>query len=148
MKLFKVAFLAFAAFYLLLNADGRLFGQSTISTDPADGDRVKTADREFGIKEIVADEFQQRYQKWKSELLSTEFGRQQWDRYANNDKFLLKIVVSTDKKFGARTGDFKWDDNGRLIGATITLGKNLDRGFPDPVYYPVMNSLSMLSEPV
>jgi hypothetical protein len=35
-----------------------------------------------------------------------------------------------------------WDDDGNLIAATITLGKNLDKGFPDPVYYPVMNSLA------
>jgi hypothetical protein len=52
------------------------------------------------------------------------------------------IVVDDDKKFGAGTDDFEWDDDGKLVGAKITLGKNLDKGFPDPVYYPVMNSLA------
>ena len=103
------------------------------------GNRTKD---EFGIKEVVPVELRFRYQKWKDELLSTEFGRRQWGRYANNKDFLLKIVVSSSRKFGAGTDDFEWDENGRLVSATITLGKNLDRGFPDPVYYPVMNSLA------
>jgi hypothetical protein len=97
---------------------------------------------EFGIREVVPTELRFRYQKWKDELLSTEFGRRQWERYANNKDFLLKIVVSSSRKFGAGTDDFEWDENGKLVSATITLGKNLDRGFPDPVYYPVMNSLA------
>lgn len=97
---------------------------------------------EVGIKEIVPADVRHRYEKWKEELLSTEFGRGQWDQYANNKEFLLKIVISRDRKYGAGTDDFEWDDNGKLISATITLGKNLDKGFPDPVYYPVMNSLA------
>jgi hypothetical protein len=97
---------------------------------------------EAGIKEVVPSDVRHRYQKWKDELLSTEFGRRQWEQYANNKEFLLKIVVSRDRKYGAGTDDFEWDDNGKLISATITLGKNLDKGFPDPVYYPVMNSLA------
>lgn len=97
---------------------------------------------EVGIKEIVPVDVRHRYQKWKDELLSTEFGRHQWEQYANNKEFLLKIVVSRERKYGAGTDDFEWDENGKLISATITLGKNLDKGFPDPVYYPVMNSLA------
>lgn len=107
-----------------------------------------SADSGSGIKEIIPAEFLDRYEKWKTELLSTDFGRSQWELYSNRDHFLLKITVDSDRKFGASTGDFKWNDKGELIGATITLGKNLDKGFPDPVYYPVMNSLSQLSESV
>jgi hypothetical protein len=59
----------------------------------------------------------------------------------------LRIVVTGDNKFGARTDNYKWNDDGELVGATITLGKNLDKGFPDPVYYPVMNSLSAFNQP-
>jgi hypothetical protein len=114
----------------------------------ASGHRPSTNERpETGIKEIVPDEFRERYRRWKDELLSTEFGRAQWSQYQNSDNFLLKIVVSSERKYGAGTGDFKWDESGRLVGATISIGKNLDKGFPDPVYYPVMNSLSMLLEP-
>jgi len=101
----------------------------------------KSAD-EFGIKEDVPKEYLPRYEKWKEELLTTEFGRKLWDSYAGNHDFLLRIKVSSSRKFGAGTDDFEWDDNGKLIAATVTLGKDLDKGFPDPVYYPVMNSLS------
>jgi hypothetical protein len=104
------------------------------------------SDNEIGIKEAIPSEYQDRYSKWKDQFLSTDFGQQQWALYANNKHFLLKITVSSDRKFGAGTGDYKWDDNGVLIGATITLGRNLDKGFPDPVYYPVMNSLSLSSQ--
>ncbi len=97
---------------------------------------------EAGIKEIVPRAIRDRYQKWKLELLSTEFGRKQWDHYANNKEFLLTIVVSEKRKYGAGTDDFEWNDAGELVAATITLGKNLDKGYPDPVYYPVMNSLA------
>ena len=97
---------------------------------------------EFGIKEIIPVDAKQRYQSWKEELLSTEFGREQWNKYASRTDFLLTIEVSDDRKYGAGTDDFEWDDDGNLVAAKITLGKNLDKGFPDPVYYPVMNSLA------
>lgn len=97
---------------------------------------------EVGIREIVPKEMRHRYAKWKEELLSTEYGKQQWDFYANNKSFLLTIVVSGERKYGAGTDDFEWNKDGELVAATITLGKNLDKGYPDPVYYPVMNSLS------
>ncbi|PYT01784.1 MAG: hypothetical protein DMF63_02790 [Acidobacteria bacterium] len=95
-----------------------------------------------GIVEDIPADARQRYQNWKDELLSTEFGREQWNLYANRVDFLLTIQVSDHRKYGAGTDDFKWDDEGKLVAATITLGKNLDKGFPDPVYYPVMNSLA------
>jgi hypothetical protein len=95
-----------------------------------------------GIKEIVPKEYLSRYQKWKGELLATPFGRGLWDKYDKNPDFLLTIRISSSRKNGAGTDDFEWDANGRLIAATVTLGKDLDKGFPDPVYYPVMNSLS------
>ena len=98
--------------------------------------------RDTGIKEVVPADARQRYESWKAELLSTEFGRRQWKAYAERQDFLLTIVVSRDRKFGAGTDDFEWDDDGDLIAARITLGRNLDKGYPDPVYYPVMNSLA------
>ena len=98
--------------------------------------------REVGIKEVVPRDLAGRYEKWKQQVLSTGYGREQWEHYARSTDFLLKVVVSSDRKFGAGTDDFEWDDTGRLISATITLGKNLDRGLPDPVYYPIMNSLA------
>ena len=75
-----------------------------------------------GIREVIPDHARARYQKWKDEILSTDFGRQQWESYASSKDFLLTIVVSKDRKFGAGTGDFEWDDNGKLVAATITTG--------------------------
>lgn len=105
----------------------------TIAARPVDG----------GIREDIPSKYKDRYEKWKAELLSTPFGREQWDNYANNKAFVLKIVVNGGQKMGAGTDKFVWDDEGQLIGATITLGANIDEGFPNPIYYPVLNSLSL-----
>ncbi|MBD0371354.1 MAG: hypothetical protein ICV60_11000 [Pyrinomonadaceae bacterium] len=95
-----------------------------------------------GIKEEIPDKYRERYEVWKSEFLSTETGRRQWEMYAHNEAFTLTINISTDNRQGATTGKYKWNDAGELTGATITLGSQLDEGYPDPIYYPVMNSLS------
>lgn len=95
-----------------------------------------------GIKEVVPNKYKERFAKWKAELQSTAIGREQWDGYANNKNFVLKIVVTGDRGKGAGTDDFEWDENGNFVGATITLGNEIDEGFPDPIYYPVLNSLS------
>ena len=95
-----------------------------------------------GIREVVSVKFQTKYQKWKDELLSTEFGRQQWENYSNNKQFILTITISGNEGQGAGTGNYQWDETGALVGATITLGNKLDKGLPNAVYFPVMNSLS------
>lgn len=95
-----------------------------------------------GIKENIPRKYRERYEKWKSQLLSTEFGRKQWEFYADNKNFILTVTVSGDEEKGAKTDDYLWDETGNFVGATITLGSKSDKGFPEPVYYPVMNSLS------
>ena len=100
---------------------------------PADG----------GIRENIPKKYGEKFQKWKVQLLSTAFGRQQWESYANNKNFILTITVSNEKEYGAKTDDYLWDEEGNFVGATITLGSKADKGFPEPVYYPVMNSLSL-----
>lgn len=97
---------------------------------------------ESGIKVKIAKKYEERFEKWKAEFTSTEFGREQWNFYANNKNFLLTIKISDDKKQGAKTDDYLWDEAGNFVGATITLGNKPEKGFPDPVYYPVMNSLA------
>ena len=106
------------------------------------GTKVLRATAKTGIREIIPTGSRQKYRNWKEELLSTEFGRARWNAYAQRKDFLLTIVVSDERKYGAGTGEFEWNDDGTLVGARITLGKNLDKGYPDPVYYPVMNSLA------
>lgn len=95
-----------------------------------------------GIIEIIPEKYRVKYQSWKSEFLSTEAGRQQWESYAQNKNFKMVITVSSKEGQGAGTGDYLWNEAGDLVGATITLGKNLDKGLPNPIYFPVMSALS------
>lgn len=104
----------------------------TIVPTPTDG----------GISEEIPARFRERYDKWKAELLSTDHGREQWEKYANKKDFILTITVAGDRKKGAGTDKFLWDGEGRFVGATITLGANIDEGYPNPIYYPVLNSLA------
>ena len=98
-------------------------------------------DESGGIKEDVPTKYAARYQDWKREFLSTEAGRNQWASYEHNPNFTLTIAVSRENAEGATTGRYKWNDSGQLIAATIVLGMRLDEGYPNPIYFPVMNSL-------
>jgi hypothetical protein len=100
-------------------------------------------DRGRGIREEIPDKYRERYLAWRSEFLATEIGRRQWSTYAQSTGFTLTITISKDRKQGAMTGKYKWSDSGELIAATITLGNQIDEGYPDPIYYPVMNSLRL-----
>jgi hypothetical protein len=104
----------------------------TIIKTPTDG----------GIREDISAKYKERYEKWKAEFLSTDFGRQQWDNYANNKNFILTITINGSKGKGAGTDKYLWDESGAFVGATIMLGDALNEGYPNPIYYPVMNSLS------
>ena len=98
-------------------------------------------DQTPGIREDVAVKYRSRYDQWKKEFLSTEAGRNQWSSYQNNPNFSLHITVARDNAEGATTGKYKWNDAGQLVSATITLGVRIDEGYPNPIYFPVMNSL-------
>lgn len=96
-----------------------------------------------GIKEDILSKYKSRYEKWKKEFLSTEMGRKEWSLYEQNPRFTLTIVISDDNAKGASTGEYKWDSAGQLIAARITLGSHIEEGVPNPIYYPVMNSLML-----
>ncbi len=156
------ALLVIAASFTSLNAHSELrpapvvfyegvHGSSSSLLMPGLADAFETSDTEVhivntptdgGIKEDIPKKYRARFEKWKTELLSTEFGRRQWETYANNKGFVLTIKVTGDKGKGAGTDKFQWDTAGNFVGATITLGGELDDGYPAPVYYPVLNSLS------
>jgi hypothetical protein len=108
------------------------------STKPAGGLHLSNSG---GIREQVPEKFAARYQRWKEEFLATETGRQQWESYQNNPNFTLTLVITRDNPEGGNTGNYEWNADGKLIAATITLGCRLDEGVPNPVYFPVMNSL-------
>ncbi len=97
------------------------------------------------IKEVIPDKYKKRYQEWKKEFLASGIGRSQWEIYAHHPRLVLTITVSGDRRNGAITDKFKWDDSGNLIAATITLGKS-DEGYPPPFYYPVLRSLKSFVE--
>ncbi len=94
-----------------------------------------------GLREVIEDRYKSRYQEWKKEFLSTDIGRAQWEMYSRHPHLTLTITVSSHNPNGAGTGKYKWNDRGELIEATIVLGKQIDQGFPNAVYYPVMNAL-------
>ncbi|HEY8561946.1 MAG TPA: hypothetical protein VIL74_16350 [Pyrinomonadaceae bacterium] len=95
-----------------------------------------------GIREDIPGKYKERFARWKEELLSTGFGREQWEAYARNKNFILTIAMSDKRGQGAGTDEYLWDEEGNFVGATITLGTKIDKGYPDPIYYPVMNSLA------
>ena len=98
-------------------------------------------DQTGGIREDIPEKYRSRYDQWKQEFLSTEAGRNQWSSYQNNPNFTLIITVARDNAEGATTGRYKWNDAGQLVSATIALGIRIDEGYPNPIYFPVMNSL-------
>ena len=95
-----------------------------------------------GIIEEIPEKYKKRYEEWKKDFLSTETGQRQWEVYARNSHFLLMITMAGENRNGAATGKYKWDASGKLIAATIVLGDSLDHGYPNPIYYPVQNSLA------
>lgn len=98
-------------------------------------------DQTGGIREDIPAKYRSRYNQWKEEFVSTEAGRNQWNFYQNNPNFTLTITVARDNSEGATTGRYKWNDAGQLVSATIALGVRIDEGYPNPIYFPVMNSL-------
>lgn len=100
-----------------------------------------------GVKEEIPRGFEHRYSTWKDELLSTSFGRELWNRLTTRTGFKLTVVVSNERKRGAGTDKLEFDRNGVLIGVTITLGSDLERGYPNSHYYPVIESLSAIESP-
>ena len=102
---------------------------------------VAPSSDEGGIKEVIPAKYATRYLAWKKDFLSTQAGKDQWAIYENNPNFTLTITVSRENAEGAATGKYRWDASGKLVAATITLGSRLDNGYPNPIYFPVMNSL-------
>ncbi len=112
-------------------------------TGPRDKDEFFPVPTDGGIKEEVPAKCQKRYLRWKNEILSSDFGNILWTRYALNKHFVLRIVISDKNGRGASTDNFLWDRSGKLVGATITIGSDLDKGYPQAIYYPVLNSLEL-----
>jgi RHS repeat-associated protein len=65
----------------------------------------------------------EKYQKWKEAFLQTEEGKRLWEKY-NAKGFTLKIEWK-DGINGASTDKYMFS-GGKLVGATITLGSDID----------------------
>ena len=94
------------------------------------------------LKELIPAKYQKKYLKWKNDYLLTNVGRTEWDRYTLDPDFTLTVTVSSEKAQGAGVGDFRWDEVGKLIAATIILGDKLDSGYPSSINYPITCSLA------
>ncbi|HKV42604.1 MAG TPA: hypothetical protein VJX67_25605 [Blastocatellia bacterium] len=95
-----------------------------------------------GIQELIRGNYEKRYARWKRAYLATDAGRCQWNEYASDPHFTLIITVSHERPHGAQSGNYLWDAAGHLIGATITLGDQLNSGYPGSADYPIMCSLA------
>ena len=135
-----IAFFAFLTFVLTSPASSG--GDYHFDIDSIKiSEASKSDDNSGGIREDIPAKYRERYQAWKNEFLAAESGREQWQRYATDPILKLTITFTRDNAEGATTGKYKWNENGQLIAATIVLGAHLDKGYPNPIYFPVMNSL-------
>jgi len=126
---------------LSLHASGTTADKPITSWDKSLASPAGGTSDQGGIKEIIPAKYSSRYLAWKKDFLSTQAGTDQWAFYENNPQFTLTITISADNAEGASTGKYHWDQSGKLVAATITLGSRLDAGYPNPIYFPVMNSL-------
>jgi hypothetical protein len=135
-----VSLTVFAFVLLFLYTTGQTADKNPALSKPDEG----------GIKEVVPAKYAARYEAWKNDFLSTDAGKEQWRFFETNPQFTLTITVSSENAEGASTGKYRWNQDGQLIAATISLGTRLDNGYPNPIYFPVMNSLVATdsSEPV
>ena len=114
-----------------VSSERNSMGSNHVASQPESG----------GIREVVPNKYQKRYDEWKNEFLSTDIGKAQWEMYAHHLRIVLTITITGNNNEGAGSGKYKWNEAGELVSATITLGSRLDQGFPSSVYYPVMNAL-------
>lgn len=145
-SVFRISFLLVSMLFIVITNFAKVTNYHS-TKGLTDSDKTAPTPTDGGIIEEIPAKFLQNYQKWKKELLSTEYGRQQWENYSNNKNFILRVTVAKEEKQGAGTGEYVWNEDGKLIGATIVLGWKLDKGFPNPVYFPVMNSISTFNLP-
>jgi hypothetical protein len=125
--------------FSLVRSSAKTESKSSRASSPSISDEDLTGP---GLKEVVDLRYEKRYAEWKNEFLAADIGRAQWELYAKHPHLTITITISPENKHGAGTGNYKWNDKGELIAATIFLGNRIDEGYPSSIYYPVMNSLA------
>src|SRR5881227_4194154 len=122
-------------FMVTLGASHQIAGQQSASqARNATRDRYMVSATDVaGIREVIPDKYQKRYDEWKTEFLSTDIGKAQWEMYAHHPRLMLTITIGGKSVQGAGTGKYKWNEAGELVAATIVLGERLDEGYPSAV---------------
>src|SRR5438046_10387738 len=117
-------------FMVTLGASQQIAGQQSASqARNATRDKYMVSATDVaGIREVIPEKYQKRYDEWKSEFLSTDIGKAQWEMYAHHPKLILTITIANANKEGAGSGKYKWNDAGELDAATIRLGNQIDQG--------------------
>jgi RHS repeat-associated protein len=65
------------------------------------------------------------YKKWKEEYLKSEEGKKQWEKLDKDQSLTVTVKFDPEAK-DSTTGDYKWDDSGKLTSATVTFGGKAD----------------------
>src|SRR5215203_5689555 len=130
---------------LLLNSSPTLTYPRASNPSPSESVAFTDPSACANLQEQIPKKYRDRYDRWKAAFLSADVGRQLWLRYACNPSFRLTIIVSASLSGGGKVKQdgYRWAE-GRLTAATIILGHHLDRGYAEPVYYPVLGSLYYL----
>src|SRR5688572_12851666 len=125
------------AFFVMATATLICLGGSSSGSEPiparcaapasAEVSRAFAGDQLSGpnLKESIDLRYEKRYAQWKKEFLAAEIARVQWGLYAKHPRLTLTITVSPKNKNGAGTGNYKWNEKGELIEATIFLGSRI-----------------------
>jgi hypothetical protein len=135
----KFSFLLAVLFFVFIF--GQVFGETINYHETIDSNYGSSRNFVGGITENIPNASKLNYEKWKAEFLSTEFGKQMWEKFATNKNLSVNIVMSDAIKQGGQTSDFVWDEQANLKSVTIYIGNKIDKGLPSSIYYPVMSSI-------
>ena len=101
-------------FVLTLGTSQQIAAQRSVSSarnTVRDNYKVLATDG-AGIREIIPDKYQKRYDEWKNEFLSTDIGKAQWEMYAHHPRLMLTITITGSNSQGAGSGKYKWNEAG------------------------------------
>jgi len=106
---------------LIAEYHGVIANSAKLAENPPPGDSG-------GIREQVPEKYAARYQHWKQEFSCDRNWPAAMGVLSNNPNFTLTVVITRDNPEGGNTGNYEWNDDGKLVAATITLGCRLDEG--------------------
>src|SRR5260370_539456 len=100
-----------------------------------------------GIREVILDKYQKRYDEWKTEFLSTDIGKAQWEMYEHHPRLLLTITITGSNSQGAGSGEYKLK-GGRVVENGQKNGGNSVGSWGDREYWGEANAMLFLRDRV